>query len=511
MPRLLKPENYVVIQGWMITELDLKGNELLIYAIIYGFTQSENQVFSGSLQYLADWTNLSKRNVIERLKSLVDKGFIIKTEKLVNNVKSCEYRAAIITTSDETSLGDETSPNNKDIYNISNIPNISIIPKNTKNTKNTKESKNTEKEDIHSVIIDYLNKQCGKRFRVSNVSTRRLISARLAEGNKLDDFKRVIDTKVKAWKNDKRMKQYLRPETLFADSHFESYLNEGGETNGTAWQDSQPTEHGVGWNKILKPFDPKVLEEKAKRDCEMLNREKGTLHLADGYTCLKCDNRGYMYVPNGAYIARQNCECAKPRATLRRMIDSGLKDVITRYTFGRYNAQDDWQKHIKAAAESFAKDPKSDWFFIGGESGAGKSHICTAICRELLRNKEVRYMLWEEEANYLKSVKMDSDLYQPRIRLLQEVEVLYIDDFLSRQNGVSEPSEADITFARELFNRRYFSSRTTIISTEWYSSEILALDKGLGGRIIECCGDYMFNIGRDPKKNYRLRKAGTTL
>lgn len=36
---MVKNENYLVIQGWMITELKLKGNELLIYAIIYGFSR----------------------------------------------------------------------------------------------------------------------------------------------------------------------------------------------------------------------------------------------------------------------------------------------------------------------------------------------------------------------------------------------------------------------------------------------------------------------------------------
>ena len=37
---MVKNENYLVIQGWMIAELKLKGNELLIYAIIYGFSQN---------------------------------------------------------------------------------------------------------------------------------------------------------------------------------------------------------------------------------------------------------------------------------------------------------------------------------------------------------------------------------------------------------------------------------------------------------------------------------------
>lgn len=89
----IKDENYILIQGWMITELSLKGNELLIYAIIYGFSQIENQSFNGSLQYLAEWTNSTKQSAIKCLKALIDKGYIGKNEKYINNVKFCEYYA----------------------------------------------------------------------------------------------------------------------------------------------------------------------------------------------------------------------------------------------------------------------------------------------------------------------------------------------------------------------------------------------------------------------------------
>lgn len=86
-------DNYIVIQGFMLTDLGLKGNELLIYACIYGFSQAENQTFNGSLQYLADWTNSTKQGVIKCLKSLVEKGFIEKKETVIHGVKFCEYYA----------------------------------------------------------------------------------------------------------------------------------------------------------------------------------------------------------------------------------------------------------------------------------------------------------------------------------------------------------------------------------------------------------------------------------
>ena len=89
----IKNENYIVIQGFMINELKLKGNELLIYAIIYGFSQDEEQTYSGSLQYLANWTNSTKQGVIKNLKSLIEKGLLQKKEKYINGVKFVEYYA----------------------------------------------------------------------------------------------------------------------------------------------------------------------------------------------------------------------------------------------------------------------------------------------------------------------------------------------------------------------------------------------------------------------------------
>lgn len=116
-------ENYIVLQGFMLTDLKLKGNELIIYACIYGFSQSENQVFNGSLQYLADWTNSTKQGVVKCLKSLIEKGYIHKTEKYINGVKFCEYYATKFNTPMQQSLTggmQQSLPNNIDINNISN-------------------------------------------------------------------------------------------------------------------------------------------------------------------------------------------------------------------------------------------------------------------------------------------------------------------------------------------------------------------------------------------------------
>lgn len=73
---MVKPDNYVMLLGWMRTELNLKGNELNLYAIIYGFTQDGETEFSGSIRYMQEWLGAeSKQTVFNTLDKLIKKGW----------------------------------------------------------------------------------------------------------------------------------------------------------------------------------------------------------------------------------------------------------------------------------------------------------------------------------------------------------------------------------------------------------------------------------------------------
>ena len=89
---MINNQNYIVIQGFMINELGLKGNNLLVYAIIYGFSQTKGQKYTGGLKYLMEWINTnSKQTVINCLNNLIERNLIEKEEKYINNVKFCSY------------------------------------------------------------------------------------------------------------------------------------------------------------------------------------------------------------------------------------------------------------------------------------------------------------------------------------------------------------------------------------------------------------------------------------
>ena len=77
----------------MITDLKLKGNKLLLFAIIYGFTQDEEQEFAGSLNYIREWLGgASKNTVIATLNELIDRKLIIKRQEELDGVVTNYYR-----------------------------------------------------------------------------------------------------------------------------------------------------------------------------------------------------------------------------------------------------------------------------------------------------------------------------------------------------------------------------------------------------------------------------------
>lgn len=200
MENKIKDGNYYVVQSFMVKDLKLKGLERDIYAIIYGFSQAENQWFDGSLQYLADWTCSTKQGVLKVLNNLQEKQLIEKQDNIFNGVKFVKYRSTEFNGGIKQSL---TGGIKQSLINNRVNDNI--------------------KYNIENIVC-YLNQKTNSSYKSSTSKTQILIKARLNEGFTIDDFKKVIDNKVLCWKGTE-WEKYLRPETLFG-TKFESYLNE---------------------------------------------------------------------------------------------------------------------------------------------------------------------------------------------------------------------------------------------------------------------------------------------
>ena len=85
--------SYVTIQAFMVNDLHLGGNELILYAVIYGFSQDGQSWFSGSRAYLGQWCQASKVTVTANMKKLVEKGLVERRERVENGVTFVDYRA----------------------------------------------------------------------------------------------------------------------------------------------------------------------------------------------------------------------------------------------------------------------------------------------------------------------------------------------------------------------------------------------------------------------------------
>ena len=261
-------------------------------------------------------------------------------------------------------------------------------------------------------------------------------------------------------------------------------------------------------------FKQRTPEESAKYKADCYNAEIGDLDAEDGFSCSACRNKGWIEVAkqdafgNWGQYWRQ-CKCMKTRSTIKKMKRSGLKDIIRDYTFDKYEASEKWQQAIKTAAQGYAESPDG-WFFIGGQTGAGKTHICTAICREfLLAGKEVVYMLWRDDVVKIKSNANDAEKYGELVDRFKKAEILYIDDLFktgrASDGEKQRPTGADVNVAFEVLNFRYNEKLPTIVSSECTLDDLLDIDEATGGRIFERAK--AFSLKPDRNRNYRLRRV----
>lgn len=257
--------------------------------------------------------------------------------------------------------------------------------------------------------------------------------------------------------------------------------------------------------RSVPSYDPEAF---ARMKADTINGAPGDL---TGYDCPQCRNRGYIALPKeDGGVAFRECGCMSIRRCVWEMEKSGLKNIIREKTFEAYHAAEPWQRAIKAGAERYAAEPKG-WLLFCGQSGSGKTHLCTAVCRQLLLNgNEVRYLPWRDKIAELKAMALDSERRTEILNGFKNARVLYIDDLFKTgraADGSASPTGADIGLAFEIINYRYINHLPTLISTEKKPQELVEIDEATGSRILELCGENVFSIARDPRRNYRLRQV----
>lgn len=222
---------YAIIPANVRYDKNLTPNAKLLYGEITALCNEKGYCWANN-SYFSELYGVSKKTISNWISSLDERGFIKSEMIYKENSKEIRERRLYITRMEKdfvtygrnvlnpteenfhTPMEEKVKDNNTSFNNTSN---------NTRDIKDIVEQSPTTPIPYNEVI-DYLNQKTGKNFKHTSKVTQRHIRARLAEGFTVSDFKQVIDNKCNDWLRDQKMKEYLRPETLFG-TKFESYLN----------------------------------------------------------------------------------------------------------------------------------------------------------------------------------------------------------------------------------------------------------------------------------------------
>lgn len=235
------------------------------------------------------------------------------------------------------------------------------------------------------------------------------------------------------------------------------------------------------------------------------NERAGNLNDLDGIDCPLCKNKGVIYIlfenELDVYDQVTECSCMVERNSKSILKSSGLYRDFETKTFERFITKTEWQKKYKELAIDYTENSKNEWFTILGQSGSGKTHICTAISKTLIeKGFDYKYFPFATDmprlASRLKSgfinVKEEAEYEFDR---LKKTKLLYIDDFLKIPNY-------DYIF--EIIDYRYKNNLKTIISSEKSFNDITKIDEAVAGRIHEMSGKYIINGAIEKGRNFRV-------
>ncbi|MCL1950468.1 MAG: DnaA/Hda family protein [Turicibacter sp.] len=264
---------------------------------------------------------------------------------------------------------------------------------------------------------------------------------------------------------------------------------------------------------------------------ELSLRHEGERHwdLGDGYDCQICKNKLGFYQHldiEKAYkdvlrVAPENvhttlaksvtkthtgltgwtvCGCVQQRSVKKQNQQSNL-GKLTDLKFSDYQVTEKYQQYIFDKASDYTKKgwQEGKWFLFSGQSGLGKTLICSIVTNYITANGyATKYLVYPDFMASYKDTPLDRQM-----ALMDEyanVAVLYIDDLFKGQS-----SSYDMTILFRLINRRYATDKITIISTEMKTEQLLELNEAVSGRMIEKAGEYFVTVKYDKKKNYRTK------
>lgn len=225
------------------------------------------------------------------------------------------------------------------------------------------------------------------------------------------------------------------------------------------------------------------------------------------YECPKCKDTGFIYRKDeSGYEIACRCECFALRKARDMMKRSGISAEFQKKTFDNFktrsnpqlsNAKNKAMQYVKSFSQMEHERYNSIMFC--GQVGAGKTHLGTAICGELMSaGVAVIYMAYRNAVTKIKQNIIDEAVYNRELNQYTSAQVLYIDDLLK-----GRLTETDINIMYEIVNYRYMNNMPIIISSEKSPNDLLIFDEAIGSRLIEMCRGNIIQL-QGKELNYRL-------
>lgn len=244
---------------------------------------------------------------------------------------------------------------------------------------------------------------------------------------------------------------------------------------------------------------------------DIVARNKGkqeTPSTSSSYSCNTCCDNGWILKKreDGSCYAIP-CLCREKNKVRDQWKAAGLNVENKNLTFGNFIVWNDTSKKSKDIAVRYFKSYKKikserrNSIILCGQVGSGKTHLAVALAINFLQNNhKVVYMPYRDVITKVKQNILDKEYYKKIISKYQTAEILLVDDLFK-----GKINESDINIMFEIINYRYLNHLPMIINSEFEIEKLLYFDEAIGSRIYEMCKDFMVEIKKDQRNNFRLR------
>lgn len=265
----------------------------------------------------------------------------------------------------------------------------------------------------------------------------------------------------------------------------------------------------VAEKRLGKPIGEMSIEEFTRFKALSENLSYGDL---SGFNCPHCKNKGYFVEIKNGYTFHRECECMEKRRSNEDIKNSEYITYITSKTFTNFELLDDNHKHALKKAKDFIRQSKYPFFYVGGGTGTGKSHLTVATFYQLVQQGFVgEFVKWESEFNNIKSCQFENPFeFRKIMNKLKYTPLVLFDDFLWNSDG-KEPTAFEYKIAKEILDERALRGLKTIFSSNYTFDKLFNLNPVVGGRVTEFCGhkddkNGAFAVNLEGK-NYRIKEG----